>query len=236
MKKYYISYISAWIITVLAFNVFVWGLPRFIKLAGVYFGSFRYAYGLIMVAFAANLVCAGYIIAKEKRKDVFLGIPILRICYSALIVSLIVGTFFILNPFVPAWIGGTVCFIIVIVNVISVIKASAAAEIVKDVDKTVAKNTVFIKGMTANAESLYRRAETPVSKEKCKLVWEAFRYSDTVSRSELKDIEKMISEEMEVLTDAVIYKDDNAVIEASSEIIKLINDRSIKCKMIKQVI
>ena len=113
-------------------------------------------YIAITVAFVAQLVCAFFAFKEKNLTKLFYNISLIKISYTGLIVMLIAGTLCIAIPNLPNWIGIIVCALVLLFNAISLIKASAAAHIVAGVDQKIAVETAFIKGLTAQAESLRR--------------------------------------------------------------------------------
>ncbi|MDE7123989.1 MAG: hypothetical protein K2N83_00675, partial [Eubacterium sp.] len=115
----------------------------------------------------------------------------------------------------------------------AVVKASAAASIVSDVDQKVKEKTLFIKAYTINADSLMARAKNDEIKATAKQVYEAIRYSDPMSNTMLVDIENRIQNEYNAFADAVKNDDADLAKSSAKELLALINDRNNKCKLLK---
>ena len=163
----------------------------------------------------------------------FLNFSLITVSWSALISLLVVVSVLMLIPNCPAWITALVCIIILVFNAIAVIKAGWAANGVSKVDERVAAQTSFIKSLIVDTESILSRAKSEAAKAECKKVYEAVRYSDSMSNEELSVIEAKITVKMDEFASAVGADDANKAKEIADEIVILIGDRNKKCKALK---
>ena len=138
----------------------------------------------------------------------------------------------IISP-LPYWVGIILCAIVLGFNIIAVVKATAAIDIVGGIDKKVKENTFFIKSLSVDAESLIARAKSENIKAECKKVYEAVLYSDPMSNSALSSIESEITITFAKLSEAVVDNNFETVSEFTSDIIVLLGDRNKKCKLLK---
>lgn len=233
MKKTFKFYAIIWVICLVLFNVISFVTPEEIAGISKFSGSFWIGYIFITFAFIGQLICAYIALKAENLKKLFYNIPLISISYIGLMIMLFVGGFTMAIPGFPNWIGIIFCLLILGFTAISVINASLASELVSDIDEKITINTTFIKNLTADAQNLINRANAPMLKKQCKKVYEALRYSDPVSNSELADIEQRIKEEFDALTDAVIGDDLVGTESAVKEITTLIAERNTKCKSLK---
>ncbi len=229
MKKTFKFYISVWAISVLLFNALAFITPNEIAGINKFDGAFWVGYIFITLAFIGQLACAYVAFKAENLKKLFYNIPLISISYIGLVVMLMVGGLIMAIPGMPNWIGVIICLLVLGFTVIAVVKATAAAQIVSDIDTKIVTETAFIKTITVDAQNLINRANAPMLKEQCKKVYEALRYSDPMSNVALADIEQRIKEEFDALTDAVIADDLDATESLVKEITTLIVDRSNKC-------
>ncbi len=233
MKKTFKFYIVVWLIALALFNVIVFATPNemfgMTKITGV----FWVGYVFITLCFIGQLVCAYFALKPESSQKLFYSLPLIIISYSSLIVALIIGALTMVIPNLPVWVGIVLCALILAFSAISVIKAVAAADIVSEKDDEIKERTTFIKSLASDAQSLMARASDEEGKALCKKVFEAIRYSDPMSSGGLSDIENKISAEFEAFRQAVA--ENNAYEEKASaqELLRLINDRNIKCKILK---
>lgn len=233
MKKYFKYYGICWAIALVVFNVITFvAANETVGLAAVS-SSFWVGYAFITIAFIGNLICSLIFFKEENKGNVFLNIPIINLAYSALIVSLIVGAVAMAVPQIPYWIGVIVDVFVLAFYAIAIVKASAAANIVNDVEQKVKAQTFFIKVLTVDADSLMARAKSDEMKAETKKVYEAIRYSDPMSNDALASIENQIQNEFNAFADAVKNNDIDLAKSSVNELITLINDRNRKCKLLK---
>ena len=138
-----------------------------------------------------------------------------------------------LIPNCPAWIAAIVCAAVLGFSIVSVIKASVAADLVSEIDDKVKTKTFFIKSLTVDAESLVARAKNETIKAECKKVYEAVRYSDPMSNDALVPIESDIAIKFSKLSEAVVSEDSEVAVTLADEIIILLGDRNKKCRLLK---
>lgn len=230
MNKNFKYYIAAWAVLAVIFNVIAFVTPA---AAGVskFNGTFWSGYVLIMLSLIGQFVCAYFAFKAKSKEQLFLKLPLVTISYSALILSFVVGAACMLIPNLPNWVGIVLCALILGFTAISVIKASAAAELVHETDTRVKEKTAFIRVMTVEAENLMARAQTDETKAMCKKVYEALRYSDPMSSEALSGTEAEISKEFTAFAAAV--KNGENASDLADELIALIGDRNRMCKVMK---
>lgn len=232
MKKYFKYYGICWAIVLAVFNVVTFVIPVTVNI-NKFTPSFWIAYAFITLVFIGNLICSLLFFKEENKSKVFLNIPIINLAYSALIVSLIVGAVAMAVPQIPYWIGVIVDVLVIAFYAIAIVKATAAADIVNDVEQKVKVKTLFIKSLTTDADSLMSRASSDEMEAEAKKVYEAIRYSDPMSNDALANIENQIQNEFNVFADAVKNNDIDLAKSASYEFVILINNRNSKCKFLK---
>lgn len=233
MKKYFKYYGICWVIALVVFNVITFvAANETVGLSSIG-SSFWVSYVFITIAFIGNLICSFLFFKEENKSKMFLNIPIINLVYSALIVSLIVGAVAMAVPQIPYWIGVIVAVFVLAFYAIAIVKASAAANIVHDVEQKVKTQTFFVKSLTVDADSLMVRAKSDEMKAETKKVYEAIRYSDPMSNDALASIENQIQNEFNAFADAVKNNDIDLAKSSASELVILINDRNKKCKLLK---
>lgn len=232
MKKAFRFYSVIWAILLVLFNVI-----SFVSVgwAGVskYTPSFWIGYIFITIAFIGQIICTYFALKDNELKKTFYNVSLISTSYTGLILSFIFGGLCMIISPLPYWVGIILCAIILSGNVIAVVKASAAIDIVGSIDEKAKESTLFIKALTVDAESLMSRAKSEAVKSECKKVYEAVRYSDPMSNSALSSIESEITIKFAKLSDAVV--DDNFEVTSAlvGELIILIGDRNKKCKLLK---
>ena len=138
----------------------------------------------------------------------------------------------VISP-LPYWIGAILCAIVLAINVISVVKATAAIEEIERIDTKVKTQTFFMKSLTIDADTLMSSAKSEAVKAECRKVYEAIRYSQPMSHEALASIEGQITVKFAELTEAVKADDFDKVAEVAREVVILVEDRDKKCKLLR---
>lgn len=232
MKKIFRKYLGIWAILLALFNVIAFVSVGWIGYEK-YTPSFWIGYVGITVMFAGQLACAWKVFREENLQKVFYNISIFRISYHGLIWSFVIGGACMLISPLPYWVGAILCAIVLVATAMAAIKASAAVELVGEIDEKIKMKTGFIKSLTADAEGLIDRANGESAKAACKKVYEAARYSDPMSHDALAPIEEQITEKFAALADAVAKDDIQQIIPLAEEVVHLLEERARKCRLLK---
>lgn len=232
MGNLFKKYVIAWAVLVVIFNVIVFAVPSQIAGMSKFDGAFWSGYALIMLTLIGQLVCADFAFKAQTAEKLFLNLPLLTISYSALIISVICGALCMAIPNVPNWVGIVLCALMLGFAAIAVIKASAAAELVEDTGKRVKEQTLFIKLLTADAESLMAKAKDDEAKAATRKVYEAVRYSDPMSVEALSGLEMQITLKFREFEQAVADGTATAG-RLADETAILLDERNKKCKVLK---
>ena len=232
MNKKFKYYALIWAILLAVFNVICFITPDETAGMSKFGGAFWAGYIFITIAFIGQLVCACIALKTDDKTKLFYNIPIIRVSYTGLILTLVFGALCMAIPNLPNWVGIIVCLLVLAFTAIAVIKAKAAADVVENIDAKVKAKTIFVKTLTVDAENLFARATTPEAKDACKKVFEAVRYSDPMSNDALAGVESQITLKFNELSEAVSGGADN-VKNIADELVVLIGDRNRKCKLLK---
>ena len=234
MKKNFKYFGITWIVGFVLFNAItflipneVFGVTRFDK------GVFWVAYSLITLSFLAEIATAYKFIKDDGAEKMFLNIPLLRTGYMAVVVSVIVGIVFMIFPVLPAWIGAIVSLLVAGYFVIACVKAIVLSEDVYQKEQQIKTNTSFIKDAVIESANLIARATTEEIRIECQKIYDAFRFSDHVSKSSLKDIETEISNYLSEMKLAVENETIDEVKFTSKKLLILIKERNMRCKASK---
>ena len=232
MKKVFKFYSAVWAILLALFNVI-----SFVSVgwAGIskYTPSFWVGYTFITLSFIGQIVCAYFALKDNDTKKTFYNVSLISTSYTGLILSFVFGGLCMIISPLPYWVGIILCAIVLAFNTIAVVKATAVIDIVSSIDEKVKENTLFIKSLTVDAESLMSRAKSETIKAKCKKVYEAVRYSDPMSSAALTSIESDITIKFSKLFEAVVSEDSEVAVTLADEIIILLGDRNKKCRLLK---
>lgn len=232
MNKNFKFYAIVWAILIAIFNIITFASPNEFEGMTKFGGAFWVGYVFITVAFLGQLAVSFYAFNTKNMQKFFYKIPLIRISWSGLILTLIFGSVAMYFYEFPKWLGAIVCLAIFGFNAISLVKANVAAEIVGEIDDKVKAQTSFIKTLTIDAETLMSRAQNETVKTAAKKVYEAIRYSDPMSNGGLSSIESEIAIKFNQFSNALNSDGDDMNVIAE-ELIALINDRNQKCKILK---
>lgn len=232
MKKVFKFYSIIWAVLLALFNII-----SFVSVgwAGIskYTPSFWIGYAFITISFIGQIVCAYFAFKDDDIKKTFYNVSLISTSYTGLILSFVFGGLCMIISTLPYWVGIILCAIVLAFNIIAVIKASAAIDIVSEIDNKVKTKTFFIKSLTVDAENLIARAKNETIKAGCKKVYEAVRHSDPMSNDALASIESEITTKFSTLVDAVVSENTESVVSLADEIIILLGDRNKKCRLLK---
>ena len=232
-KKLMTTYSIAWVVCLAVFNLISFVIPGKIGGGSKFDGAFWIGYAFITVAFIGQLACALYALREDDLKKMFLNMSVAVISYSGLVTMTIVGGIFMLVAGLPGWLGAVVCAIILVVNVVSVLKATVAVDAVSEVDRKVKVQTFTIKSLTVEAQSLMASAKTEELRAEAKKVYEAIRYSDPMSTPMLADVDNQLRVTFGVFENAVNDGELDLAIQAEEELLAVVKKRNQKCKLLK---
>lgn len=233
MNKYFKNYLAIWVLFLALFNVAVFVTPNEAAGMNKFGGAFWAGYIFIILAFIGQIAVSYFVFKEENLRKFFYKISLIRISWTGLILTLVFGTLCMVIPNLPNWVGVIICFVILGFNVISLIKANVAADVVDELDEKVMGKTEFIKSLTVEAELICNKATSEPIKKECKKVWEALRYSDPMSSPELSSVESEITQKFAEFSNAVSQGDQAQITALSEETILLVEQRNKKCRILK---
>lgn len=238
MKKLFKQYVIIWAILFAVYNAIVFLIiPDTVEVQGVtlskYAGSFWPGYIGIIIAFIGNLFCSKMFFDSDTPDKAFLNMPLLRLSWTCLIVTMIVGTIAMAVPDLPNWIGALLCILLLAFYAIAVVKANVASDVVEEIDNKVKAKISAMKLMIADAEAALSNAKSEELKAEAKKVYEALRYSDPMSNDALSAIEGRIADKLLAFKDAILSDNIESSKKLSDDICVLVSDRNTKCKVLK---
>ncbi len=233
MKKLSKLYVVTWVVLVALFNLLAFVIPAWGN-TEKFTGTFFIGYALTMITFVGQLVVC--LLNLNKRQDNnarFLKLPLIPLSIGSIAISAFVGIICAIFSFIPMWITACVSGIILGVVVISYVRVETAATIITNTNEKVRKKTLFIDTLSVRAESLWGEAQGEEMKVLAKKVWEAIRYSDSVSNEGLVDIETQLQESFESFANVVRLNNIEAAKIAAQKVLNKANERNKMCKLFK---
>lgn len=192
-----------------------------------------YLFGVVAIAAQVYVVRTAF--GKGKSlKSKFYGFPVAEIGAIYLLAQLVLGLVFMaLARVAPVWLPVVVYVVLLGAAAVGFIAADAAADIVTEVDERTKVDTLFIRSLTVDAESLLGKAKGDEIRAVCKKVYEAARYSDPVSNPALAPLESEITLRFSAFSEASMAGDTEKAIQLADETITLLGDRNKRCKLLK---
>ncbi len=233
MNKNIKFFTTIWAILLALFNIIAFVTPNETATMTKFGGAFWSGYIFITLAFIGQLAVAYFAFKARNLQKLFYKIPLIRISWTGLILTLIFGSLCMIIPDLPHWVCIIICFVILGFNGIALAKATIAADVVSQVDDKVKVQTFFIKSFTVDAEGLLARAQSDEIKAECKKVYEAARYSDPMSSNALAAVESQITLKFAELSTAVGENNLEVVKKCANETIILLDDRNKRCRLFK---
>ena len=231
MKKNFKFYAIVWAILLAIFNIAVFVSPNEAAGMNKFGGAFWVGYIFITIAFIGQLAVSFFAFQAKNLQKFFYKIPLIKISWSGLILTLIFGTACMAIPDLPNWVGIILCFAILGFNAISIAKANLAADLVSEIDDKVKEQTFFIRSLTIDVERLVSSAKDDATKKQLTKVYEAVRYSDPMSSPALSRIEDEVLGAYNDL--AAALEEGKDISELVDTILSLVQNRNSKCKMLK---
>ena len=234
MKNNFKYYILIWAVLFIAWCSIVFIVRPIMPAYEIrYDARFWVSFLFIVATFIGNLLCAYIAFKAENNKKMFMNMPLITISWVTLIIMLIAGSRMMLIPDFPAWITAIICIVIFTFNIIAIVKVVWATSLVESVDEKVKTETLFIKSMQIEAESIMNKAKNGDIKSECKKVYDAIRYSDPISNSSSLSIEDNISMKIKELSTMISVNDVDRVEMIVDELIILIDKRNSIIKVSK---
>ena len=128
MNKNFKYYASIWGILLVIFNIVTFVSPSEAAGMNKFGGAFWVGYLFITLAFIGQLAVSFFAFNAKNIQKLFYKIPLIRISWTGLVLTLIFGVLCMVIPDLPNWIGIVACFTVLGFNAISLTKANVAAD------------------------------------------------------------------------------------------------------------
>lgn len=231
MKKTALYYSIAWLVSLALFNLITFVVPD--KTGGKFGVSFWVGYIFITVAFVGQLVCTVLALTKSELKKIFYNLPLIRISYSCVVMTLIAGGICMAVPFVSYWVAVIVCALVLGFYIIAVLKVSAATAVVADADVHIAVQTAQMRALVDEARGIMLGASDDMLRDEAKKVYEALYYADPTDHADLSELHWQIKGGLRAFATAVKDEDANLVAAEARNLLILVETRNMKLKALK---
>ena len=232
MKKNFKFYAIGWVLLLGLFNLLTFILPAWPAIEK-YTASFWIGWGVAIGSFLGQLICSWISFKDASAKNTFYKISLFSVSYSGLISIFVVSMICIIVTPLPYWVAAIACSTFLVANIVVVVKAKMAIDLVADVDDKVEKATAFIYEMREESESLFTRTMADSLKAICKKVRDVFKFSDPMSNKELVPLESDIKTHFGLLKEAITEGNVDVAASEAEKLLALISERNNKCKRLK---
>ena len=234
MNKLFKRYAVILAIAFVAFNAIAFIVPNdALEGYAKFGGAFWSALICIDISFIGQLFCAKRAFRAENAKRLFYNVPVIKISYTGLAISLIAGIICMVIPELPNWIAIVIAIIVLAVTAISVIEADVSAEHAQATDEKTTADTGRLKKLRLAANSLPALTTDPQLKKQLENLVEEFKYSDPVSSEATAEIEAEISSDIEKLKE-LLKSENMSAAQAISNILVKLEERNRICKIDKK--
>lgn len=190
--------------------------------------TFWIAYVFTAAAFAAQIVIWKTSLGKDETlKSKFLGFPVVHIGIVYAVIQVIAFAVFMFVPTLPAWSAIVACSVIAGASAVCMISADTGRNEIERVEAKVQKKVFYIRELQADIELLADNESEATVKTALTQLAEKIRFSDPMSNEQLADLENKISAKAAELKTAPNKA------EIITELNSLLDERNIKCKVLK---
>lgn len=166
-------------------------------------------------------------------KDLFLGMPIVHTSIMYLLIQSILGFIFIMIPNLNGIVAIIIQMVALGIELTLLISGVFAKNNIKHVEGTIEKKVDYINNVKVDIEIAMSRIKDEIVLEKMKELKEIIEYSDPMSHDSLATLEKEISDNVSSIKNFIVNKSEIEVVNYIEEIINLVKERNIKCKLYK---
>ncbi len=226
MNKNLRYYLICWVILVAIFNAICFLISDIAD-------SFWFGYGLIMMTLVVHLLYACFTFGTKSGERLILDTPLIIVSFIELILMIIAGAVCMSLPELSSWVGVILCIAILVFSVIY-ITIKAVADNAWKGNKVLNERTAVVRELADQAQLLQKKAVTEEEKRITRQIYEAIRYSDTISGEEtwLEDVQ--IEAKLAEISSILQEHSEGIIGEKAEEILELVEARNLKCKRLKR--
>lgn len=218
-------------IAFIAYNVTLFTVCGFTGHTPVFWISWLF----MLIAFAAMTV-SGVILGKRGLflRDWLFGFPIVKHSTVYLIAEFFTsGAFILFEKVIRPGLAFGLQFLFLCIYGVCAVSCFLSKEMIDDVHTKVSDKTRFIRLLCTDAEMLVEKCPDPDTKEECRKLAEAIRYSDPMSSEALFELEKELSLTVSRCDSAIEERDFAVARELCAKAMLQLSERNKKCKALK---
>lgn len=225
MKKLFKHYVIIWLLVLCLFNIILFVAPLTAEAKGssIFWLGYSLSSSVLVLQFLFSLF------RSNTPRKIFFDFQLENFYLMLTAVIFLTGVVFIIFYTIPLWVGIIICAIITMSALILIIKVHGEISTISNIEENIENSTQFIRTLTADAQKLLTQNNAPELKK----IYEAVRFSDPVSRDELKNIESDILIKFEEISNAVTHNDESEIKSKIHDFLNLISERNEKCKTLK---
>ena len=170
----------------------------------------------------------------DDIRDIFLGLPIIQLGIIYLLIQIILGLIIMIISVFPVTLSIILQIVLLALYLILLISALVVKNHVDNVEQKNEMRTSYMKAMRAKVKIMENHTEHPQIKALLGQLEESIRFSDPTSVPALESVERQIEVNIGELERAISTGADmNELAGRINNIIRLVEDRKIQCKMNK---
>lgn len=225
---------NKWMASIIVAIIFVlYSVVAFVVI-GYQGNQFLVAYLFTLAAYLFLLISIWVIgRARNDLKDIFLGIPVWRICIIYVITQTVLGLVFMVLPIDIFKVSVVLQLILAGVYIILVCTAFAGKNTVSNIDDKVKKKRNYLGILKVEIDTLLQEETSPYVKEALAELSEMIRFSDPMSVDDLQALEEEILEKVSILASEYTGYDEAEKLVSLKQIKNKMLTRNMKCKMLK---
>ena len=229
MKKNRIYYLVCWICLVALFNVICFVTPEEINGISKFEGAFWSGYGFIMATFVAHMIFAMILTTSNHFPKKVHNVSLMVISCVELALMVVCGSVCMVVQGLPNWIGIIVCSIILVFSIVSIIATKEVEEYAFGANENLNQKTHKYRELVSLAELSVAGAKNAETKAIAAQIYEAIRYSDSVSNDATQSLENEIEIKLNHLLDMIKSNEETeAIRNKADDILFLIEERKSK--------
>ncbi|MBQ5995844.1 MAG: hypothetical protein IJL63_08320 [Clostridia bacterium] len=230
MKRSLSTYLISWALLIAVFNVICFIIPGRDGEARELTAAFWVGYAMVMLTLLLHLIYAVLSLSKSDRDKRLLNVPIMAISIVEFVIMAVVGAVCMLLPGNLFWIGVIVCCIVLAFSVILYLTSVTVHENLAEANSALNAKTSNYRSAVDTATLLISKAKTPVQRDVAKKIYDAIKYSDSVSSDETFEIENRIESAVATLLADFNGTDNDALLNSKTDdILLMIQQRNNIC-------